>query len=51
MRATPGHPWQLRLARACSAAELRRAELAAQVRELELANESYQDFIRRHPEH
>ncbi|MEO3769119.1 hypothetical protein [Micromonospora sp. B9E7] len=37
---------QLRLARARSAAEVRRAE----VREIELANETYQDFVRRHPE-
>lgn len=37
---------QLRLARARSAAELRQAE----VREIELANETYQDFVRRHPE-
>ncbi|MEK8104811.1 hypothetical protein NKG94_05705 [Micromonospora sp. M12] len=37
---------QLHLARARSAAELRQAEL----REIELANETYQDFVRRHPE-
>ncbi|WP_433528007.1 hypothetical protein ACQPYA_16695 [Micromonospora sp. CA-263727] len=37
---------ELRLARARSAAQIRRAEL----REIELANETYQDFVRRHPE-
>ncbi|MEV1329451.1 hypothetical protein AB0J20_07725 [Micromonospora costi] len=37
---------ELRLARARAAAELRQAE----VRDLELANETYQDFVRRHPE-
>ncbi|KAB1946728.1 hypothetical protein F8271_05980 [Micromonospora sp. ALFpr18c] len=37
---------QVRLARARSAAELRQAE----VRKIELDNETYQDFVRRHPE-
>jgi hypothetical protein len=37
---------ELRLARARAAADVRRAE----VREIELANETYQDFVRRHPE-
>ncbi|MFF5180744.1 hypothetical protein ACFY2Q_22170 [Micromonospora sp. NPDC000316] len=37
---------QLRLAQARSAAEVRQAEL----REIELANETYQDFVRRHPD-
>ncbi|GAB3932202.1 hypothetical protein [Micromonospora vulcania] len=40
---------ELRLAQARSVSEVRRAELAAQVREIELANETYQDFVRRHP--
>ena len=37
---------ELRLARARSAAQVRQAEL----RQAELANETYQDFVRRHPE-
>ncbi|MFI7523563.1 hypothetical protein [Micromonospora globbae] len=37
---------ELRLAQARAAAELRQAE----IREIELANETYQDFVRRHPE-
>ncbi|MET8353184.1 MULTISPECIES: hypothetical protein [unclassified Micromonospora] len=41
---------ELRLAQARSAVELRQAELTARVREQELANETYQDFVRRHPE-
>ncbi|MBQ0902132.1 hypothetical protein [Micromonospora sp. U21] len=41
---------ELRLAQARSVAELRQAELTARVREQELANETYQDFVRRHPE-
>lgn len=41
---------ELRLARARVTADIRRAELAAQVREVKLANETYQYFVRRHPE-
>ncbi|MDG4810666.1 hypothetical protein O7634_28250 [Micromonospora sp. WMMD1120] len=37
---------ELHLAQARSAAALRQAE----IREIELANETYQDFVRRHPE-
>ncbi|MBM0279029.1 hypothetical protein [Micromonospora tarensis] len=37
---------ELRIAQARSAAELRQAE----IREIELANETYRDFVRRHPE-
>ncbi|WDZ84143.1 hypothetical protein [Micromonospora cathayae] len=41
---------ELALTRARSEAQVRQAELAAHVRELELANETYEDFKRRHPE-
>ncbi|GAA0406960.1 hypothetical protein GCM10009541_57620 [Micromonospora gifhornensis] len=37
---------EVRLARAQAAAEIRQAEL----RQAELANETYQDFVRRHPQ-
>jgi hypothetical protein len=40
---------ELRIARMQVEAELRQAELETRVREMELANEIYQDFKRRHP--
>ncbi|MET8094078.1 hypothetical protein [Micromonospora sp. NPDC005220] len=41
---------RLRLAQARAAAEIRRAEVTAHLRELELADEVYRDFVSRHPE-
>ncbi|MBY8872554.1 hypothetical protein K7640_11990 [Micromonospora sp. PLK6-60] len=40
---------ELALARARAEADVRRAELAAHLREIELANETYLDFKERHP--
>lgn len=40
---------ELRIARLHIESEERRAELQTRLREMELANEIYQDFTRRHP--
>ncbi|MFJ6195530.1 hypothetical protein [Micromonospora sp. NPDC092111] len=40
---------ELLVARTYAEGEIRRAEIAAELREQELANQIYQDFSRRHP--
>ena len=41
---------EVRLAQIQADSELRRAQIEADLRERELANEVYRDFVRRHPE-
>ncbi|GAB3143113.1 hypothetical protein GCM10027290_18960 [Micromonospora sonneratiae] len=41
---------ELRLARIRATAEIQQKERELDLRERELANETYQDFVRRHPE-